>query len=85
MLCANGGGRGLASSSSNSPSPTTYFAEPGGSGGGVHGSNTNSYTNYGTGIPGQGNRGGANYNPQPTWGSPTGAGGGGLEEMVLIV
>jgi len=77
VVAANGGGRGATNPSSDSPSPTVYFAEPGGSGGGVHGSNTSSYTNYGTGIPGQGNRGGANYNPQPSWGSPTGAGGGG--------
>ena len=77
VVAANGGGRGATNPSSDSPSPTVYFAEPGGSGGGVHGSNSSSYTNYGTGIPGQGNRGGANYNPQPSWGSPTGAGGGG--------
>jgi len=77
VLSSNGGGRGAQHPSSDGASSTTYFAEPGGSGGGVHGSNSNTYTNYGTGIPGQGNRGGANYNPQPSWGSPTGAGGGG--------
>ncbi len=75
---AYGGGRGAGTyPEQNNPVPTTYYANPGGSGGGVRNNTDAPATNNGIGIPGQGNPGGSGTSPEPTWGEEAGAGGGG--------